>query len=376
MSRERATVWYYEVGDTQSWFCDRMVRLKRLLLTDKMPSSNLIYLQAEAKGRLLFQRLHERLYNSATSDVVRGNLDINYDVERFSCPPDHGSEVVNAFETENIDCEGWWSVAVKSRGSPEKLYDKFFCPAQGSIFCPFNDKTNDLNDPENRLHWSEIVFQIYEMEAARALQPLRLLRTVWRWWIVNPDTVTILGEAKSFGNPIDEGLPYIEYHPGGDNDSGFFALLGCPNGSGVVRMLTDHCSALGHKTITSVRVLNSSNSLFPPTMYFVLADFDIAAPTTKSKRSLAGQRRQAKRHQKPTLARCRVLCLLEMLSGGQRACFVHAVSDRSFMSAVALLAKQVEVSVMDQLCKCCPRRQNPTLHLHVVSLGICLQVAE
>ena len=92
-----------------------MLCLKRLLLTDKMPSSNPIYLQAEAKGRLLFQRLHQRLHNSATSDVVRGNLDINYDVESFSCPPDHGSEVVNAFETENMDLEGWRSVAVKSR---------------------------------------------------------------------------------------------------------------------------------------------------------------------------------------------------------------------------------------------------------------------
>ena len=297
MCRERATVWYYEVGDTQSWFCDRMVCLKRLLLTDKMPSSNPIYLQAEAKGRLLFQRLYQRLQNSATSDVVRGNLDINYDVERLSCPPDHGPEVVNALETEDIDLEGWCSVAVKSRGFPEELYSNFFCPAQGSIFCAFNDKTNDYNDPEDRLHWSEIVFQIYEMEAARALQPLKFLRTVWRSCIVNPDTDTILGQAKSFGNPMDEGLPYTEYHPGGDNDSGFFALLGCPNGSGVVRMLKDHCSALGHKTITSVRVLNSLGSLFPTTMYFVLADCDIAAPITKSKRSLAGQRRQAKRHQ-------------------------------------------------------------------------------
>ena len=47
---------------------------------------------------------------------------------------------------------------------------------------------------------------------------------------------------------------------------------------------------------------------------------------------------------------------------------MHAVSDQSFMSAVASVAKQVKVSVMDQLCKC-QRRQNPNLHLHVVSLG-------
>ena len=77
--------------------------------------------------------------------------------------------------------KGWCSVAVKSRGFPEELYSNFFCPAQGSIFCAFNDKTNDYNDPEDRLHWSEIVFQIYEMEAARALQPLKFLRTVWRF---------------------------------------------------------------------------------------------------------------------------------------------------------------------------------------------------
>ena len=31
---------------------------------------------------------------------------------------------------------------------------------------------------------------------------------------------------------------------------------------------------------------------------------------------------------------------------------MHAVSDQSSMSAVALVAKQVEVSVMDKLCNC------------------------
>ena len=108
----------------------------------------------------------------------------------------HGPEVANAFEAENIDLEGWLSVVVKSRGFPEELYFNLFCPAQGSIFCPFNDKNNDHNDSEDRLHWSEIVCQIYEMEAVRALQPFKSLRTVWRFWIVNSDTVTILREAQ------------------------------------------------------------------------------------------------------------------------------------------------------------------------------------
>ena len=132
--------------------------------------------------------------------MVHGNLEINEPFEGFECPPDHGAEVVNAFSNEKIDLEGWRSVAARSRGYSETIYSNFFCPAQGSIFCVYNDKTKDHNDPKDRLDWSEIAFQIYQSEAARALQSPKLLRTVWRFWIVNPDTDTILGQAKSFGN--------------------------------------------------------------------------------------------------------------------------------------------------------------------------------
>ncbi len=64
------------------------------------------------------------------------------------------------------------------------------------------------------------------------------------------------------------------------------------------RMLTDHCSALGNKTIESVRVLNSRETTSPPTMYFVLTDVATTTPAKSSKRSAAGQRRDAKRQSK------------------------------------------------------------------------------
>lgn len=106
-----------------------------------------------------------------------------------------------------------------------------------------------------------------------------------------PVTREILREARSHVGHRDDGLPYTEYRQG---DGGSFALLGCPNGSGVIRMLIDHCDALGRKTIASVCVVNDS----PPVIYFVLAECDITAPASKSKRSQAGQERAAKRHQK------------------------------------------------------------------------------
>lgn len=135
------------------------------------------------------------------------------------------------------------------------------------------------------------MLQVYQKEAIKTLHELRRLRTIWRFWIINPDTNRILGEAKTHGNPEDNNLPFIEYRPGvASTNSGFFALLGCPNGSGVVRMLTDYCSTLGNKTIESVRVLNSRESTSPPTMYFVLGEATIMTPAKSSKRSSAGQR--------------------------------------------------------------------------------------
>lgn len=139
------------------------------------------------------------------------------------------------------------------------------------------------------------MFQVYQIEAAKILQPLRKLRTIWRFWIMNLDTHRILGEARVHGSPEDQGLPYVEYRPGEtSNHSGFFALVGCPNGSGIVRMLTDYCSALGNKTIECVRVLKSRDTNAPPTMYFVLADIatltDVATTTLEKspRRSAAG----------------------------------------------------------------------------------------
>ena len=98
----------------------------------------------------------------------------------------------------------------------------------------------------------------------------RLRCIFWRRYIVNSATKAILRKARSHVSHRDESLPYTEYRQGDSkNKSGFFALLGCPNGSGVIRMIIDHCNALGHKTIASLGMVDLNS---PPMMYFVLAD--------------------------------------------------------------------------------------------------------
>ena len=262
------------------------------------PSSQ--YLQAEAKGRFLFRNLKRRLNDPNAHDRVQADIEINYELGFWEGSRDlPNAALENALFNENIDIEGWTYVSVTSNGYQRPAYLNFLSAPQGSIVCINNDKSEDHNAPGSRLEWSDIIFQVYQMEAAKKLQILRRLQTIWRFWIVNPDTNRILGEAKTHGSPENQGLPYIEYRPRRTtNDSGFFALLGCPNGSGIVRMLIDHCSALGNKTIESVRVLNSRDNTAPATMYFVLADVATTTPAKSSKRSAAGQRRDAKRQSK------------------------------------------------------------------------------
>ena len=72
----------------------------------------------------------------------------------------------NALFDENIDKEGWTQVSVKSNSYQEVAYSILISAPQGSIGCLLNDKFEEHNAPESRLEWSDIMSQVYQMEAA------------------------------------------------------------------------------------------------------------------------------------------------------------------------------------------------------------------
>jgi hypothetical protein len=121
------------------------------------------------------------------------------------------------------------------------------------------------------------------MLATRRRQSVKNIRTIWRHWIANEDTNAIITEARRGGGQEVEHAGYTEF---GAGTSGFYALLGSPNGSGIVRMLTEHAQAFGRKTIESVRVLNPQISN-PPTLYFVLSQAEILPVTPRVSKSRA-----------------------------------------------------------------------------------------
>ncbi len=199
-----------------------------------MPYPSALYVHAESKGRFLFDSLQRRINDPDAHDVVQANVEIHYTVECWEGVADLGTPALeNALYNDNIDTESWTQLSVTSNGSPDRAYTNYISATQGSIICANNNKMDNRNDPGSRLQWSEILFQVYQMEASKRLQELGQLRTIWRFWIVNPDITKIIGEAKSFSSS-EYGGSYIKYRPSGStNDSGFFALLGRPNGRGI-----------------------------------------------------------------------------------------------------------------------------------------------
>lgn len=113
-------------------------------------------------------------------------------------------------------------------------------------------------------------FPSIQEAAASTNQQLRNLSSIWRTYIINADTVRLIGEAREHSRASGTS-PYIEFRV---QDGAFFALLRSPNGSGVVRMLTENAHVLGRKTIESVRVVEGTD---PPSMYFVLRKMESAA---------------------------------------------------------------------------------------------------
>jgi hypothetical protein len=147
--------------------------------------------RAETKGRYLFGRLKQRLRDPSTEDAIYDPIEIHYNV-RVSSPESAldllSSDVRDALVDENVGLDDWRLVNIYSISQSDAAYSNYFNPAEGSILCWYNDKRDDTNAPENRLQWSQAIFEVYQMPAMRSQQPVKNTRTIWRHWIINNDT--------------------------------------------------------------------------------------------------------------------------------------------------------------------------------------------
>jgi hypothetical protein len=193
--------------------------------------------------------------------------------------------------------------------------------------------------PENRLQWSQAIFEVYQMLAIRSHQSVKNIRTIWRYWIINNDTNVIATEAKRSGGRQAEHGRYTEFRVG---ESAFYAS---PNGGGIIRMLTEHAQAFGRKTIESVRVMNFT----PLVMYFVLSEAEILPATPRVSKSRGKRLRRAAESKRKRLLRNPSRVDHQALSVYKlKRRLVHAVSDQSYIVSSNLCCETGVVSVMDQ----------------------------
>lgn len=207
------------------------------------------YLTAEARGRRLFALLERRISDPLTTDVVQTDININYKVRSDESPATVPKNIEGGVDGEH---SRWRQVNISSPEEDKPAYVNFMNPDLGFIVCVFNFKDMDSNSPGNRLEWSQLLFQAYKEEAAREpAHPLTNLNKIWRVWVVNLSTHVLIGLLKKTGESGESTL----YRP---EHRGFYVLLGSPNCSEVVRMLTESYTALGCKTIESIDVISGS----------------------------------------------------------------------------------------------------------------------
>lgn len=206
--------------------------------------------QCERHGREKFQELHNALADRDAQDHVCDPLELHYVVDDWNqVEPDVTGVVAEALELERALSDSYTLCHISNRNLQRSaFYTNYFNPTEGAIICSFNDKSEDLNPPNNRLQWSNIAFRTWEKYCNEEQQPIKGLRTVWRHRISNVTSQEVITTAlHNRGRQRTRGMTEFLFP-----EPEFFALIGCPNGSGVARMLTDFCISLGRQTIASV----------------------------------------------------------------------------------------------------------------------------
>ncbi|CAF9927764.1 MAG: hypothetical protein HETSPECPRED_006676 [Heterodermia speciosa] len=87
------------------------------VIVDIMVIPSRLYVDAEAKGRILFALLQQRLDTPAAHDIETAGVELNYRLQFWSGWPGLGEEQDSIFRNEFLELEGggWTNVNVTSR---------------------------------------------------------------------------------------------------------------------------------------------------------------------------------------------------------------------------------------------------------------------
>ena len=179
-----------------------------------------------------------------------------YDISRGARPLPANKQLRTAFRGWNVSKGDFEYVEVSSFGpEAEPAYINWYNVREKVILNYFNWKANDLDDLDEKLFPSEIIWQSYILSGDRIprFDPASL-RLIVRHSIVNISTRRAIWYAGRRSTCLKEDplSGYVEYTP---LDEGFYAVLGSDNGANTMRLLIDHKYELRGRTIEKIIIL-------------------------------------------------------------------------------------------------------------------------
>ncbi|KAL8997951.1 MAG: hypothetical protein Q9169_002873 [Polycauliona sp. 2 TL-2023] len=123
-------------------------------------------------------------------------------------------------------------------------------PVDNVIIAFSNDRGGDEEEGEDPSpdNWSDMLWWLW-LRATSESGDKSALSQIFRYNVDNESSKEILEEI--LGDKEDEVVT-LEADDAQSQENGFWALLGCPNGTGMIHMVGDHKKALGEKGIKSI----------------------------------------------------------------------------------------------------------------------------
>ncbi|KAI4267117.1 MAG: hypothetical protein LQ337_008503, partial [Flavoplaca oasis] len=166
-----------------------------------------------------------------------------------------------------------------------------FDTAVGIIVAKANYRSNDKTAPENKLQWSEIMYQTWKLASAQEKEegkpygPISNLRVVVQDQVENGETLKIVEAAYVNNNWEPDGDPEWRTWTEDSAQSFFYSILGTPNVKGTVWLLKDHAAEIGRKDISAIHTRCSSyQTLQINTLNHINRDL---GPDSRSSRTVA-----------------------------------------------------------------------------------------
>lgn len=212
-----------------------------------------------SKGQGYWDAFNNR--DPTIADSVLCNVLATYNIEQYSKTTPAASfqpflTLINSQMTSAYQVLLTWEAPA---GKQDADLFNLFDPDSGTIVAA----ANDIGDAPD--HWSDIAWYLW-VRACLTKNPTTTtfgnVNTIIQRNIDNSDTWDIISDALSGGYTV--GQP--KYFTPADRDlnaNAFWALLGSPNGNGIIHMLTDHKHQLNGKSIVRIGLWANPNQRTP-----------------------------------------------------------------------------------------------------------------